>query len=117
MVDQLLLFRKADAGADELKLSHFNIAALCREVFLCFAHQAKTKQLGLEFLCDNDNIQIVADREKVEIILFNLLPNAIKFTDDGGIIQLKLKGNNDFAYIEIIDSGCGISEVAGDKLL
>lgn len=116
LVDQLLLFRKADAGADELKLSHFNIATLCREVFLCFAHQAKTKQLGLEFLCDNDDIQMVADREKVEIILFNLLANAIKFTDDGGLIQLKLKGDDSFAYIEITDNGCGISEVAGDKL-
>ncbi len=116
LVDQLLLFRKADAGADELKLSHFNMVTLCREVFLCFAHQAKTKQLGLEFLCDNDSIQIVADREKVEIILFNLLANAIKFTDDGGLIQLKLKGDDSFAHIEIIDSGCGISEVAGDKL-
>jgi len=116
LVDQLLLFRKADAGADEPNLSHFNIVTLCREVFLCFAHQAKTKQLELEFLCDSDNIQITADREKVEIILFNLLANAIKFTDDGGIIQLKLKGDDNFARIEIIDSGCGISEIAGDKL-
>jgi len=116
LVDQLLLFRKADAGADELKLSHFNIVTLCREVFLCFAHQAKTKQLGLEFLCGNENIQIVADREKIEIMLFNLLANAIKFTDDGGSIKLKLKGDDNFAYVEIIDSGCGISEIAGDKL-
>ena len=116
LVDQLLLFRKADSGADELKLSQFNLAELCREVFLCFTHQAKTKHIALKFLCENDDIQIYADREKIEIVLFNLLANAMKFTSNNGHIALELAINASSVYIEVTDNGCGIPETAGDKL-
>lgn len=116
LVDQLLLFRKADADADELKLAKINIVDLSREVFLCFTHQANSKKISLVYICNESDIDIVADREKIEIVLFNLLSNAVKFTEAGGRVEMALSQSGEKVHIHVSDNGCGISQAAGDKL-
>jgi len=116
LVDQLLLFRKADADADELKLARINMVELSKEVFLCFTHQAKSKMLRFEYFCAEDKIEIIADREKIEIVLFNLLSNAIKFTDVGGEVSMRIEQAEDHLNIQVRDTGCGIGQTTGDKL-
>ena len=116
LVDQLLLFRKADADADELKLARINITDLSREVFLCFSHQASIKQLRFNYTCAEEDIEMIADREKIEIVLFNLLSNAVKFTEAGGEVEIRVTQQADKVQIQVRDTGCGITEAAGDKL-
>ncbi|HWB91377.1 MAG TPA: two-component regulator propeller domain-containing protein, partial [Puia sp.] len=58
LVDQLLLFRKADSGADALKISTIDIVALCNEVYQCFAQQAMTKEITYRFIAPPDPAQI-----------------------------------------------------------
>ena len=116
LVDQLLLFRKADADADELKLARINIVDLSKEVFLCFTHQANAKKLRFEYNCTEEYIEIIADREKIEIVLFNLLSNAVKFTEPGGEIEMYVSQTNEKVNIQVSDTGCGIAQTAGDKL-
>jgi len=116
LVDQLLLFRKADADADELKLARINIVDLSKEVFLCFSHQAKAKQINLDYLCTDEYIELIADREKIEIVLFNLLSNAVKFTDAGGRVTMSISQTANQINISIQDTGCGITQTAGEKL-
>ena len=116
LVDQLLLFRKADADADELKLAKINVADLSHEVFLCFAHQANSKKICFEYVCNEGDIEIIADREKIEIVLFNLLSNAVKFTEPGGRVEMVVSQSEYNVHIQVRDSGCGISQAAGDKL-
>ncbi|WP_431209801.1 sensor histidine kinase [Puia sp. P3] len=84
LVDQLLLFRKADSGADVLKIGALDISEITREVWLCFIQQAKVKGIDYGFTGELSDPVVYADREKIEIALFNLLSNAYKFTPDGG---------------------------------
>lgn len=116
LVDQLLLFRKADSEADQLKIARLNLVSLCKEVYLCFTHQARMKRIRFEFEAPDEGVEIFADREKIEIALFNLLSNAIKFTPDDGRIRLSVKVFETNVEIEVEDSGCGISDNIGDKL-
>jgi ligand-binding sensor domain-containing protein/signal transduction histidine kinase/DNA-binding NarL/FixJ family response regulator len=116
LVDQLLLFRKADSEAGVLTIFRLNIVELSKEVFLCFTHQAKAKGLLFEFSCANENIEIFADREKIEIVLFNLLSNAIKFTPIDGSVKMVITEQESNVNIEVIDTGYGIKEGTGDKL-
>jgi signal transduction histidine kinase len=67
LVDQLLLFRKAESDTDKLKLVKLNVVTLCREVFLCFNHQARTRFIQFDFISEAETIEIYADREKLEI--------------------------------------------------
>ena len=116
LVDQLLLFRKAEAGAEKLKVSKLNIADLSKEVFLCFSYQAKSKNIQFDFQSCSEQLELYADREKLEIVLFNLLANALKFTPEGGKVSLVITEDDKHIGIEISDSGCGIPQGTGDKL-
>ncbi|MFI5140593.1 MAG: ATP-binding protein, partial [Sphingobacteriales bacterium] len=116
LVDQLLLFRKAESETDKLKIVKLNIINLCKEVFLCFSHQAKSKNIQFDFVCETDAIEVFADREKIEIALFNLISNALKFTPDGGMVSCSISQTETFVNIEIKDSGYGIDEAIGEQL-
>ncbi|MFD2886561.1 hybrid sensor histidine kinase/response regulator transcription factor [Chitinophaga cymbidii] len=110
LVDQLLLFRQAGSGADELKVSAFNIIHLCNEVYQCFTQQAAARSIDYRFVFPSDEIAVQADYGKIEIALFNLLSNAFKFTPDGGAISLELEEGGEDITIIVRDSGCGIDE-------
>ena len=116
LVDQLLLFRKTESENDRLKIVKLNFAHLCHEVYLCFTHQAKIKNIDYVFECDTDNIELYADREKIEIALFNLVSNALKFTPDGGCVSLIIVEQEDEITVSVTDTGCGIPENIGDRL-
>ncbi len=116
LVDQLLLFRKADAESDDLKLAKLSIKTCAEEVFLCFTHQAKEKNIHYEFRCENDQLEIYGDREKIEIALFNLLSNALKFTPKDGSVALLIEESKTEVLIHVKDSGAGIAPEVGDKL-
>lgn len=109
LVDQLLLFRKADSGADELKISRLNTSEICSDVFQCFVQQAKAKNIHYQFVSPPGNLDIYADAEKLEIVLFNLLSNAFKFTPSGGSIICRLEDGADEIKIHISDTGSGIA--------
>ena len=114
LVDQLLLFRKADS--DQLKITKLDIVALCREVYLCFTQQAATRQIHFTFTASEENIEIYGDYEKIEIALFNLLSNAFKFTPEGGEILCEISRKDDAVEIILKDSGAGIPEHMGNKI-
>ncbi|GGH00110.1 hybrid sensor histidine kinase/response regulator transcription factor [Mucilaginibacter phyllosphaerae] len=116
LVDQLLLFHKADSSTGNLKISKLNIAYLANEVYLCFIHQAKARQINFEIICEEKFIELYADKEKIEIVLFNLLSNAIKFTPFGGIIKMTVYQDLSSVTITVQDTGCGIKEGTGDRL-
>lgn len=116
LVDQLLLFRKADSEEDSLRVTRLNFYELCYEVYLCFIQQAKNRRIEYSFACDNNQLELYADREKMEIALFNLVSNALKFTPDGGTVSFTVKEHAQQVLVHIADSGCGISPQVGDKI-
>ncbi|MBS7256372.1 hybrid sensor histidine kinase/response regulator transcription factor [Flavobacterium branchiicola] len=116
LVDQLLLFRKAENDADSLRLSTINLNNLCNEVFQCFVSQAKDKNINYIFSIPDYDVEIVGDYEKIEISLFNLMSNAFKYTPSGGEITLKLSENDSAVFLEIADTGKGIEEKNMDAI-
>lgn len=116
LVDQLLLFRKAEAGADRLRIVKLDLDALCKEVFLAFEHQAQTGNIHYTYKAPAGPVEIYSDREKLEIVFLNLLSNAFKYTPAGGSITVELTGDDDTATLSVKDTGCGIPAHAGEQL-
>lgn len=110
LVDQLLLFRKAESNADSLKISALNLNHLCNEVYQCFVNQAREQQIDFKLEMPKKKTEIFGDYEKIEIALFNLASNAFKHTPSGGTIVIKLSVTDAGATIAIKDTGCGIGE-------
>ncbi|MDB5151119.1 MAG: Two component regulator propeller, partial [Mucilaginibacter sp.] len=116
LVDHLLLFRKTESENAQLNISQVDFVRVCEEVFSCFAHQAKIKKLNYIFETTNRHIDVFADIEKIEISLFNLISNAVKFTPDHGNINVFVEEDEGHVYFKISDSGIGIDAETGDKL-
>ncbi|PTS98015.1 hybrid sensor histidine kinase/response regulator [Pedobacter sp. HMWF019] len=116
LVDQLLLFRKTESENDTLNLSQINISKLAKDVFLCFTYLAVKKNIHYHLDCTDESIKACADKEKIEIVLFNLLSNALKFTPEGGEVGLSISCKNGTITMECWDNGPGISPTTGEKL-
>jgi signal transduction histidine kinase/ligand-binding sensor domain-containing protein/CheY-like chemotaxis protein len=116
LVDQLLLFRKAEAGADRLRIVKLDLNVLCKEVFLAFEHQAQTNNIQYTFNAPPNPVEIYSDREKLEIVFFNLLSNAFKYTPAGGSITMELTGDAGTATLSVKDTGYGIPSHVGEQL-
>lgn len=116
LVDQLLLFRKADTSLDKMNPACLNFYSLCHEIYLCFAQQAKTRNIQYDFICDNTSLALCVDKEKMEIILFNLISNALKYTPEGGKVILEVREDEKLVVLTVTDTGAGIPGSAGDKI-
>ena len=108
LVDQLLLFRKAESDADVLKISAINLNHICNEVYECFVNQAKGQNIEFNLLVPDVPVEIFGDYEKIEIALFNITSNAFKHTPAGGSIALQLAQTENEASVSIEDTGSGI---------
>ncbi|THU39368.1 response regulator [Niastella caeni] len=116
LADQLLLFRKAESGLDTIKPSKQNLHHLAWDVYLCFVQQARLQHINYTFTCANDSLEIYADKEKLGIIIYNLLSNAFKYTPAQGTITVTVTEQDEHVQIEIADTGAGIPGQIGDKL-
>lgn len=116
MMDQLLLFQKAELETDQLKLASVNLYEMGNEVFQCFLHQAESHQITYTYTCENENLEIPCDREKLEIALFNLISNALKFTPAGGSVQVMIQEKRHEVIFSVEDSGVGIDQQSGSDI-
>ncbi|WP_169817164.1 hybrid sensor histidine kinase/response regulator transcription factor [Flavobacterium glycines] len=109
LVDQLLLFRKTETETGKLKIAKIDIVELCKEVFSCFVHHAKTKGIDYSFSISEEKIFAYVDREKIEIALFNLISNALKFTEkENGAVSVNLRSTENQIIINVTDNGEGV---------
>ena len=115
LADQLLLFKKSEES-EKLNLVQVNFQLLCKEVFLCFKEQARSKRIKYEFQSSVQNLIISLDREKIEIALFNILSNAFKYTPNEGVIIFQIEEHAEQIEIKVSDTGPGIPEKDREKL-
>lgn len=114
LVNQLLHFRKSEV--DQLKISAFDLVSFSKEVYLCFQQQARLKEIGFEFTSVAEQLFIFADKEKIEIAIFNLLFNAFKYTEPNGKIVLAITETESTVELKVADTGTGIPKDVGDNL-
>lgn len=117
LVDQLLLFRKVDNETFPLKISKIDVVNLIKEIFTCFIYQANSKGIQYVLECEEEVVFIYADQQKLEMVFFNLISNAIKFTDkEEGKVTVKLTSIDNVILFSVLDNGIGIDDDEKDKI-
>ncbi|MEO0452266.1 MAG: response regulator [Pseudomonadota bacterium] len=110
LLNNVLDFARLDAGAIELSKDVFRPHALAREVIELLSPRAHARGLDMALRCQCDRmLTVTGDSGKTRQILFNLIGNALKFTDEGSIL-IDLRYENDRLRIDVFDTGPGISE-------
>ncbi len=116
LINQLLDFRKADHNLLKLDISMGNFVRFANEVHLYFKDSINNKNINYQFKHTTDEINLPFDRNKMEIVLCNLISNAIKYTNEGGNIVIKVEEDNEYCIFSIKDNGIGIKEEYLDKI-
>ena len=119
VVNDVLDFSKVDVGQVELDPQVFDPAAVVREAVDLIAAQAAMKQLRLDLDIDDDlPAAVKADSARLRQILLNLLGNALKFTQSGGIrIAVNHSGaDGGQLRVEVSDTGPGVPADRMDRL-
>lgn len=109
LVNQLLMFRKLETDHLELNLTEQNMVSFLEEIYLAFSEHADKRSISYTFEADRPEILFAFDLDKMEKVIYNLLSNAFKFTEDGGRIEVKILGESQLLKILISDNGRGIS--------
>jgi signal transduction histidine kinase len=93
----------------QLSLETIYIEPFMAEMIATMQPLAKKKQITMSIQKEEDMNILVADEAKLKQIIYNLLGNAIKFTPDGGKINVHVSMAGKMIRISIIDTGIGIS--------
>ncbi|MFK5880012.1 MAG: response regulator [Flavobacteriaceae bacterium] len=109
LVNQLLDLSKLESGNLELESSEGNVYKCLRAAASSFSSHAAQRNMDYQIkIPSNKILWALFDRDKLEKIIYNLLSNAFKFTEDDGIVSISVKFSNEQLKIEVADSGCGI---------
>ncbi|MFN3212725.1 MAG: response regulator [Henriciella sp.] len=110
LLNNILDFARLDSGSIALSSEVFRPSALAREVVELLSPKAHAHGLDIALRCRIDRgLTLRGDAGKTRQILFNLIGNAIKFTETGGIL-VDLSHENGTLTVDIYDTGPGISE-------
>ncbi len=109
LVDEILEFRRIQNDKAKLKLNRFDISKELRLWESDFAAVAERRGLTLKYDAI-ETAMVVADKEKVSHIYFNLMTNALKYTPQGGTITTRLIVSDNTFRITVADTGSGMSE-------
>lgn len=113
-VTQLLDFQKAERNQLQLKVQEIDIKSLIDEILLDFKPMIDNKELM--FTTSIPPTIIWFDKEKMIRVFNNLISNAIKYSNKGGVVKINLTEENGKLLINFIDNGIGIPENQQKKI-
>ena len=113
LVNDVLNFARLDTGYLQYEMAPVAIADALVEVEAMVAPQLQAKGLSYKLLPPPPHVRVLADREKLQQIIVNLLSNALKFTPSGGSIEVGCEPRDTSVSIIVKDTGRGIP---ADKL-
>lgn len=114
LINDILDLSKIEAGQVSPKLEVLNLNEILEEIIKLTTPLAKNKGDSL-ILNSQESFEIITDRLRLRQIIFNLVDNAIKFTNKG-FITINCNKEEKFAVIEVSDTGIGIKEEDQKKL-
>jgi len=111
LVTDLLDISKLEQGNFKLENKEFDINEIIRLSVIKLEKRIMEKDIRLSIGFQTDNLRVWADRDAIQRVLTNLMDNALKFTDEGGFIDIRtgLTEKNKI-FVSIQNSGLGIEE-------
>ncbi|MFZ4398721.1 MAG: PAS domain S-box protein [Bacteroidales bacterium] len=115
LINNILELSKVEAGRVVLASNNVDLYSFFEDIQKIFKEKLESRNLQFIFELSNDLPRIVwVDEHKLRQIVINLIGNAVKFTDEGGIavrVKIdKMNADKSMLVVEIQDSGCGIAE-------
>lgn len=110
LVSQFIDYHKSGLNKQILNLDRFDVIELLDEIVSLYVPLAKDKQIRLLYAPSVMNLQLLADRDKLDKVFSNLLSNAIKYTPNNGAVTIEVNISGDKVHFVFSDTGIGIPE-------
>jgi signal transduction histidine kinase len=108
LVNQLLDLSRIQAGDRKFTFETFDICEVARQIVLSFEQKIDEKKLDVEFNCEEDRMKVVADKDAIHQILYNICDNAVKFSRTGGKYRLDIVSKDKKIHVSVYNEGEGI---------
>ncbi|MGH7447289.1 MAG: sensor histidine kinase, partial [Longimicrobiales bacterium] len=115
LVDEILTFSRIEAGRESLAFAAADVVTLARDAVSLVSPAAAARGLSLACELPDDAIAIRTDAGKLRQVLLNLLGNAVKFTEKGGIM-LRVQAVDGSVDFSVTDTGIGIASDHIDRI-
>ncbi|MFL5344756.1 MAG: PAS domain S-box protein [Hyalangium sp.] len=110
MIRDLLDFSSIEVGQLRIDLAEHDVDELVTESIELLQPSADEKEVRLAKELDSSLLKVRCDRERIMQVLSNLIGNAIKFTDSGGVVKVRTRGERTRVVFSVSDTGPGIAE-------
>ena len=111
MVEELLDFSRMQSGKLKMKNGVVDIIAEVQQAYLMYRPKAEKEKKTLELaLPKNAESFVFGDSDRICQVFINILDNALKYTETGGKIIIKVENLKKYVKISFSDNGCGISK-------
>ncbi len=108
MVGDLEKLARYESESLVLNKTSFDISELIHRIVLNFEPEFKNKDIKIAF--NGESEEVFADKDKISQVVINLVSNALKYTPEGGNVEISVKGAEDITEISVKDNGPGIPE-------
>jgi len=109
LINDILDLSKIEAGRMELDVADFDLPAAIDNALILVRERAARGGVGLGHTVDARLGTVRADERKLKQVLLNLLSNALKFTPEGGRVDVRAESRGDVVEISVTDTGVGIA--------
>jgi len=112
LVSELLDLSRIQAGDRKFVAAPFDICEVARLILISFEQKIDQKHLEVEFECEQENMYVLADRDAMYQIVYNLVDNAVKFSEERGTLRIAIdtrkKGQK--VRVRVYNRGQGIAK-------
>ncbi|MDW7731094.1 MAG: PAS domain-containing sensor histidine kinase [Methanolobus sp.] len=108
IINEILDISKIESGKMKLYKEKVSLVEVYGEIYSNMKHLADNKDIQFNMSIDPEGGCVFADKAKLKQILYNLVGNAIKFTESGGTVTIDTNTEDEFIRISVIDNGIGI---------
>ena len=116
LMTDLMDISMIESGRFKMDAQPFDFNALVNDVFALQQVNAGKRGVVLKKVESPDEIMAVADRFRISQVINNLLGNAIKFTPEGGIVEIRFYTDNGKIMVKVSDTGPGVAHSEKDKI-
>lgn len=114
LVENILLASKIESSNFKLNRDLINLSEITRNIFETTTEKFREQRIFTSAI--EPDVYIHADKLSLMSVIYNLIENAIKYSREGGSINVELRGDEQCAYLKISDTGIGIPENEKSKI-
>ncbi len=110
LVESMLSMSRLESGEFTMKPELFDLRELIFTTVISQEQRIENKKLDIKGLDELQNVSVKADRDLIHQVIYNLVDNAIKFSDSGGLLIFELKAENHKTVFTLTNTGKGIPQ-------